>query len=753
MAEGFLKQSGTRNKRSIEDLGRDYFESLARSSFFHNFKKNAVDDIKTCKMHDLVHDLAQDVFGENELLSLKESKSADVSKVFRLQLDLGEEISTTFLKSLSYAKKLRTLFIPEGSKLDPSIFSENKRLRILYVGRSPDHTYPGPKWHSLSVLKHLRYLRLTSLDLSELETDKSINKLYNLESLVLNDMGIGVQILLTNIQSLEKLRYLEVSDTDMVELPDSVTSLSNLQTLDLNNCALRFIPESISGLKNLRFLNLSFNPIQELPVSVITLSNLETLDVSSCKKFKALPESVEGLKNLSIFNFRMCPLLEALPEDFGALTQLRFLNLHGTRISVLPESCANLNNLEFVDLFQCELPRNVKHLTKLRYFGHNWCDPPAVLGVGKLVFLQKLVYSVPETIINEPEGNVGIEELGNLNFLEMLRIGNLQNVQEPIDAESADLKGKLNLRRLCLNFGEMKKKIKMKSCHLQVFEALQPPTSLRSLRIEYFNGCDLPTWMCVPYGLPNLVELKLISCKGIKQLPASIGQLPCLGHLDLTGLSSLKSLDISGFASLIDLLLTDMFRLEELSYSYPCLQYLKIIRCKRLAEIPLFPSLVYLELVKVDHKLVSSVGRSQMTSLTHLCLEDIDELKYLPIRILQNNCNLQSLGIKECNQLEGFGINDDENENVVALCGSELYNGSLQKLGLFNCPLLKFLPDLRGWTSLQKLVIWNCPRVKESLNYDLKNLSFLQELAVDFIQRDDHRGDPSVVEDLINLMA
>ncbi|XP_026432776.1 putative disease resistance protein RGA3 [Papaver somniferum] len=734
MAEGFLKESGTRNKRSIEDHGRDYFESLARSSFFHNFKKNAVDDIKTCKMHDLVHDLAQDVFGENEMLSLKASKSADVSKVFRLRLDLDEEISTTFLKSLSYAKKLRTLFIPEGSKLDPSIFSENKRLRILHVGRSPDHTYPGPKWRPLSVLKHLRYLRLTSLDLSELETDKSINKLYNLESLVLNDMGIGVQILLTNIQSLEKLRYLEVSDTDMVELPDSVTSLYNLQTLDLNNCALKFIPDSISGLKNLRFLNLSSNPIEELPVSVITLTNLEALNVSFCKNLKALPEYVSGLKNLRGFDFRMCPLLEALPEDFGNLSQLRYLNLNGTHINVLPESCANLNNLEFIDLYQCELPRNVKHLTKLRKFMHDWCDPPAVLGLGKLVCLQKLVYSVPETPISEPECNVGIEELGNLNFLEMLRIGNLQNVKDPIAADRADLKGKQNLLRLFLNFGEKRKKMKINlGNHLPVFEALKPPTSLRSLHIEYFMGCDLPAWMCVPNGLENLVELKLINCKGIKQLPASIGKLPCLGHLDLTGMSSLKSLDISGFATLIDLLLTDMFRLEELSYSYPCLQYLKIRGCKRLTEIPSFPSLWYLELEKVDHKLICSVGRSQ-TTLTDLCIQNGEDLIYFPISILQNNCKLQSLGIKECNQLEGFCVSDDDNgENMVALCGPELYSGSLQKLGLFNCPLLKFLPNLRGWTSLQELNILDCPQVKESLNYDLKSLSFLQELAVDFI--------------------
>ncbi|XP_026451186.1 disease resistance protein RGA2-like [Papaver somniferum] len=746
MAEGFLKQSNIRNKRSIEDFGRDYFESLAWSSFFQDFKKNELGNIETCKMHDLVHDLAQDVLGENEIMSLKASKLTDVFKFYRLHLDLDEHISTTFLKSVSDVKKLRTLFIPEGSDLDPSIFSENNLLRILHVGSSP--TPSLLKLSSLRVkLKHLRYLRLTLLDLREIEDDHSINKLYNLETLVLSRIA-GVQSLLTNIQSLQKLRYLEVSWTDMIEqLPVSVTSLSNLQTLDLsNNGLLKVIPNSISGLKNLRFLNLSFNPIEELPVSITTISNLQTLDVNTCKSLKALPEYVADLSNLEIFNFKNCPLLEALPKDFGSLAQLRFIDLEGTQIRVLPEACTNLNNLEYVNLGECELFKEVTNWIKLRQFYHRGT---LMVGIRKLVFLQTLTYKVREKVMNEPECNDGIEELANLNFLEELAIGGLQNVKDPIDAERANLKRKHYLRQLALVWKEVEEE---ESCnHLQVLEALQPPAGLRSLGVHNFLGSGLPSWMCVPDTLMNLDILVLKNCKEIKQLPASIGQLSRLKHLDLTGMS-LKRLDVDGFPSLIELHLNDMLHLEELCYSYHCLQDLRIRGCKRLTEIPSFPSLKILLLKnKIDPKLVCSVGRSQ-TSLTGLWINYVEDLIYFPVSILQNNCNLQTLHILECSQFQGFRVTDDEDENVASLYGHEHFSGSLEKLKIYDCPALKFLPDLRGWTSLRELVIFNCPQVKESLTYDLRELSSLENLLVDFIQRDMLLRDPSGPIELINLV-
>ncbi|XP_026382958.1 putative disease resistance protein RGA4 [Papaver somniferum] len=365
MAEGFIKPSKVENKRLIEDIGNEYFEILVWSSFFHKLKKsgNMLNDIETCEMHDLVHDLAENVLRDSELVSLKMSEFGNTSEARWLRLTVNEETSTTYLKKLSNAKKLRTIFVLEGSNLlvDPVVFSRSKHLRVLHASPSPDSNFLKLP-HLCYKMRHLRYLYLSNLNLIEIVNVQSINKLFHLETLALTYMD-GVQNLLKNIQSLKKLRHLEISWTDLEELPDSVTSLCNLQTLDLNHCDLKVIPDSISGLKHLKSPNLSFNKIIELSVVVLTLSNLQTLDVNSCQHLKTL-ESVAGLANLKLFNFKYCPLFKALPKDFWALTQLNPLTYMVLRLK-------NYQSLVLTSGISCMHIFSIARFPKMSEIGQN----------------------------------------------------------------------------------------------------------------------------------------------------------------------------------------------------------------------------------------------------------------------------------------------------------------------------------------------------------------------------------------------
>lgn len=267
------------------------------------------------------------------------------------------------------------------------------------------------------------------------------------------------------------------------------------------------------------------------------------------------------------------------------------------------------------------------------------------MGIGELVFLRHLTYKVGENVINETERNeTGIEELANLNNLERLFIIGFEKVQDPKNEERANLKEKQKLRVLELcwtGIGEEEEEedwihfeelgIRISRWFLNNFlaiEELQPPTSLSRLHIYDFMGPDLPTWMSVPSCLQNLEILWLVGCKNIIQLTAGIGQLPRLRCLKLSTMR-LKSLDIGEFPSLTSILLSDMPFLEELGY-YHCLQDLMISGCKRLTEIPSFPSLTNLELGNnISQNFVCSVGRS-LTSLTTLFLDNIDRLVFFP---------------------------------------------------------------------------------------------------------------------------
>jgi hypothetical protein len=67
-AQGFIHWSD-RTTRCLEDVGREYFMDLLWRSFFQDIKKDEYGDIETCKMHDLIHDLAQSVAGDECIIS------------------------------------------------------------------------------------------------------------------------------------------------------------------------------------------------------------------------------------------------------------------------------------------------------------------------------------------------------------------------------------------------------------------------------------------------------------------------------------------------------------------------------------------------------------------------------------------------------------------------------------------------------------------------------------------------------------
>ena len=66
MAQDYLKP---KQNKDMELVGEEYFEKLAMRSFFQDFDIDQDDgSIITCKMHDMVHDLAQ-YLTKNECLS------------------------------------------------------------------------------------------------------------------------------------------------------------------------------------------------------------------------------------------------------------------------------------------------------------------------------------------------------------------------------------------------------------------------------------------------------------------------------------------------------------------------------------------------------------------------------------------------------------------------------------------------------------------------------------------------------------
>ncbi|KAJ6371571.1 hypothetical protein OIU77_001975 [Salix suchowensis] len=124
--------------------------------------------------------------------------------------------------------------------------------------------------------------------------------------------------------------------------------------------------KSICDLKHLRFLDFSYSSIQKLPESITSLHNLQTLDLRYCYSLIQLPKGMKQMKSLVYLDITDCYALRFMPFGMGQLMCLRKLSLfivgkeEGRHIGEL-EGLNNLaGELKITDLV------NVKNLTDAR---------------------------------------------------------------------------------------------------------------------------------------------------------------------------------------------------------------------------------------------------------------------------------------------------------------------------------------------------------------------------------------------------
>jgi hypothetical protein len=328
------------------------------------------------------------------------------------------------------------------------------------------------------------------------------------------------------------------------------------------------------------------------------------------------------------------------------MKHLRYLDLSGSLIRVLPEGLSALYNLEALILNNfCRLdylPEGMKYMVSLRHVYLDGCQNlkcmPADLG--QLNSLRTLtMYKVS----NEP--GRGIKELRNLKLGGKLHICNLIKVNNPLEAKEADIESKERIEQLKLSwiapeYSDSKLDLQL-DIYEEVLEALTPHNGLKVLKLNHYAGSQFPRWLSDGMKLYNLVELSLNSCLNCTHMP-SVSQLPCLEVLKMKHIKNLRYLCISNtadgesnhpptvfpklkFLSLKKMELLEMREQTDIrevsSVTLPLLDALEIIDCPKLKDFPHVPVLKSLTVVG-NRTLVGLV--TGITTLSRLLLSATD---------------------------------------------------------------------------------------------------------------------------------
>lgn len=192
--------------------------------------------------------------------------------------------------------------------------------------------------------------------------------------------GMGLTELPQSLGTLTQLQTLDLSSNQLTMLPEWLGQLTQLQTLDLHANRLTGLPETLGNLTRLHSLILYHNQLTELSSWLGMLTRLQTLNLGN-NQFTEMPESLRRLTQLQIL-YVWGNKLEVIPVWIGKLRLLRILSIHSNGIVSLPDSLSELLALEELTLGWFsgnpnrlkEIPECIHHMKQLQALYASNCE-------------------------------------------------------------------------------------------------------------------------------------------------------------------------------------------------------------------------------------------------------------------------------------------------------------------------------------------------------------------------------------------
>lgn len=338
VAEGFLKPPPP--PRSVEMVAEKSLEELVDRNLLRVRRISSDGRVKTCEMHDSLHDLAIQECGKEKFFhSIKRNDQSPKQGSHRSQRRVSVHMNILIMcypdvydstKSVTAARTLLYAGIHHHHPI-PSCLTFDL-LRVLdaytvYFIRFPSEVIR---------LIHLRYLSMTYGGM----LPSSLAKLRNLQVLILRrepkTVFVGVTILPDEIWSMPQLRHLVLEETDFPKKPERsyypLHAFANLQSLsDVHavSCT-REVLQNMPTLKKLAMwsdapgaIGLYLDELNQLEVFKFTVLNPDPGEKVEFQPRIFFPET---LRKLSL---RGCGLPWEDMEIIGNLPNLQVLKLRG----------------------------------------------------------------------------------------------------------------------------------------------------------------------------------------------------------------------------------------------------------------------------------------------------------------------------------------------------------------------------------------------------------------------------------------
>ncbi|EMS45742.1 Putative disease resistance protein RGA4 [Triticum urartu] len=496
-------------------------------------------------------------------------------------------------------------------------------------------------------------------------------------------------------------------DSYMSSSLQHLSKYTSLQALQL--CShRRSFPLKPKHLHHLRYLDLSRSHIEALPEDISILYNLQTLNLSGCTSLCELPRQMKYMTALRHLYTHGCPELKSMPRDLRMLTSLQTLTCF---VVGSGSSCSNVGELGNLNLGgQLEL-RNLANVTEV--------DAKAANLVNKE--LRKLTLTWTSWRDNEEDTRV-LENLKPHDGLDAIRIHSYGATTFPTWMTMLQNFVEINLfscRKLVwlfsgrcdrsFTFPNLKKlKLVSMPClerwweidndgmqEKRMFPLLEKLCIIGCIKLKAFPGH--PTF-------PNLQNVCIVGCPELKTTVFS----PKLGELNVEGREGELFLWVARhMASLENLELHSLEENTETTLAAAEIGLREVVNRKKNGNDHDFFPLAVLVL----RNLKSGVAElcACFAHLQDLWISSCAALVHWPEKEFQGLVSLRRLRIQECDNLTGYAqasadpSTSSETSQLLPHLES-LAIGSCEKLvELFNVP-----------ASLRTMDIYNCSKLEST---------------------------------------